>query len=71
MSRRNLLQSKKSPHNLKKQSKLKLTFSRVALDPRILDMTICIGAETSLEAQAEILQFLNKNNDVLLGTPLT
>jgi hypothetical protein len=34
-------------------------------------MTICIGAETSLEAQAEILQFLNKNNDVLLGTPLT
>jgi hypothetical protein len=40
--------------------------SRVALDPRIPDRTICFGAEMSTEEQAELLQFLEKNNDVFV-----
>jgi hypothetical protein len=48
----------------KKAIKAEGDFSRVALDPRILDRTACIGAEMSPEEQAELLQFLDKNNDV-------
>jgi hypothetical protein len=38
-------------------------FSRVALDPRIPNRTVCIGAEMSPEEKAELLQFLDKNSD--------
>jgi hypothetical protein len=34
------------------------------LDPRVPDRTICIGVEMSLEDQAKLLQFLDKNNDI-------
>jgi hypothetical protein len=36
----------------------------VALNPRIPDRTVCIGAEMSPEEQAELLQFLDENSDV-------
>jgi hypothetical protein len=39
-------------------------FTRVALDPRVPDGTMCIGAEMCPEEQAKLLQFLDKNNDV-------
>jgi hypothetical protein len=39
-------------------------FTRVALDPRVPDRTMCIGAEMSPEEQAKLLQFLDKNNVV-------
>jgi hypothetical protein len=39
-------------------------FARVALDPRVPDRTVCIGAEMTQEEKAELIQFLEKNNDV-------
>jgi hypothetical protein len=36
----------------------------VALDHGVLDRTVCIRAEMSPEEQAELLQFLDKTNDV-------
>jgi hypothetical protein len=36
----------------------------VTLDPRVPDRIMCMGAEMSLEEQAELLQFLDKNSDV-------
>jgi hypothetical protein len=36
----------------------------VALDPRVLDRTVCIRAEMSPKEQAELLQFLDKNSDI-------
>jgi hypothetical protein len=39
-------------------------FRRVALDPRVPDRNVCIGAEMSPEVQMELLQFLDKNSDV-------
>jgi hypothetical protein len=39
-------------------------FARVALDPRVLDGTICIRAEMSQEEQKELIQFLDRNSDV-------
>jgi hypothetical protein len=39
-------------------------FKRVALDPRVPNKAICIGTEMSPQEQAELLQFLDKNNDV-------
>jgi hypothetical protein len=36
----------------------------VALDPRVADRTMCIGAEMSPEEQAKLLQFLDKNSDI-------
>jgi hypothetical protein len=39
-------------------------FSRLALDPRVPDKTVCIVAEISPQEQAELLQFLDKNSDV-------
>jgi hypothetical protein len=38
-------------------------FTRVALNPRISDRTVCSRAEMSPEEQAKPLQFLDKNND--------
>jgi hypothetical protein len=34
------------------------------LDPRVPDRAMCIGAEVSQQEQAELLAFLDKNNDV-------
>jgi hypothetical protein len=48
----------------KKAIEAKGEFTKVPLDPRVLDITICIGAEMSPEEQAELLQFLDKNSDV-------
>jgi hypothetical protein len=48
----------------KKTIEAKGDFTRVALDPRVPDRTVCIGAEMSLEEQAKLMQFLEKNNDV-------
>jgi hypothetical protein len=39
-------------------------FRRVALDPRVPDRNVCIGAEMSPEVQMELLQFLDKNSDI-------
>jgi hypothetical protein len=39
-------------------------FTRLALDPGVPDMNVCIGAKISLQEQAELLQFLDKNSDV-------
>jgi hypothetical protein len=39
-------------------------FTSVALNPRVPDKTVYISSEMSLEEQAELLQFLNKNSDV-------
>jgi hypothetical protein len=49
---------------LKKAIKTKGNFTKVALDPRVPDRTVCIGAKMSPEEEAELMQFLNKNNDV-------
>jgi hypothetical protein len=38
--------------------------TRLTLDPRVPDKTVCINAEISLEEQAELLQFLDKNSDI-------
>jgi hypothetical protein len=38
----------------------------VALDPRVPDRTVCIGAEMSPEEQVKLLQFLDKNSDVFV-----
>jgi hypothetical protein len=40
----------------------------VALDPRVPDITVCIGAEMSPEEQVKLLQFLDKNNDVFASS---
>jgi hypothetical protein len=34
------------------------------------DRAICLGIETSLEEQVELLAFLDKNNDIFTGSPL-
>jgi hypothetical protein len=63
-------QSKQPPHKqeisieFKKAIKAKGDFTRLALDPRVLDKTVCIVAEISQQEQAELLQFLDKNSDV-------
>jgi hypothetical protein len=48
----------------KKEIEAEGDFTRVALDPRVQDRTMCIGAKMSPEEQAELLQFLDKNSDV-------
>jgi hypothetical protein len=39
-------------------------FTRVALDPRVPNRTVCIRAEMSPKEQAKLLQFLDQNSDV-------
>jgi hypothetical protein len=34
------------------------------------DRAICLGIETSLEEQVELLAFLDKNNDIFTWSPL-
>jgi hypothetical protein len=49
----------------KKAIKAAGDFKRVALDPRVPDKAVCIGTEMSPQEQAELLQFLDKNNDIV------
>jgi hypothetical protein len=39
-------------------------FKNVPLDSRVPDKVVCVSTETSLEEQAELLAFLDKNNDI-------
>jgi hypothetical protein len=48
----------------KKAIEAKGDFKRVALDLRVPDKAIRIGTEVRPQEQAELLQFLDKNNDV-------
>jgi hypothetical protein len=48
----------------KKATKAEGEFTKLPLDPRVPDRTVCVGSEMKLEEQAELLQFLDKNNDV-------
>jgi hypothetical protein len=50
----------------KKAIEAKGDFKKVALDPRIPDKAVCIGIETTLEEQAELLEFLDKNCDIFV-----
>jgi hypothetical protein len=49
----------------KKAIKAAGDFKIVALNPRIPDKAVCIGTEMSPQEQAELLQFLDKNNDIV------
>jgi hypothetical protein len=44
-------------------------FKMVPLDPRVLDKTVCIGAEASEEEKAKVLDFLDKRATYLHGLP--
>jgi hypothetical protein len=55
----------------KKAIKVEGDFTRLALDPIVPDKTMCIGAKISPQEQAELLEFLYKNCDVLIGPPPT
>jgi hypothetical protein len=58
------------PNNVEASTEFKKTieaygdFKKVALDPRVPDRVVCLGTEMCLEEQAELLAFLDKNNDV-------
>jgi hypothetical protein len=39
-------------------------FERVTLNPRVPGKAVCTGTEMSPQEQVELLQFLDKNNDV-------
>jgi hypothetical protein len=47
----------------KKAIEVEGEFTKVPLDPRVLDRTLCMRAEMSPEEQVELLHFLNKNSD--------
>jgi hypothetical protein len=55
---------KEAPAGYKKAIKAKGEFKKVPLDPRVPDRTVCIGTEVSQQEQAELLAFLDQNNDV-------
>jgi hypothetical protein len=48
----------------KKAIEVEGNFNRLALNPRVPDRTIFIDTKMSLEEQAKLLQFLDKNSDV-------
>jgi hypothetical protein len=56
---------------IKKAIEAEGDFTREALDPRVLDRTVCIGAKMGSEEQAKLLQFLDKNNDIFASLPQT
>jgi hypothetical protein len=56
----------KPRQNTRKPSKLRVSFKKVPLDPRVPDKAMCIGAEASQEEQVELLAFLDKNIDVFV-----
>jgi hypothetical protein len=49
---------------LKKVIEVKGDFKRVALNPRVSDKAVYISTKISPQEQAELLLFLDKNNDV-------
>jgi hypothetical protein len=53
-----------APTEHKKAIEAEGEFKKVPLDPRVPDRVVCIGAEASQQEQAELLAFLDKNNDV-------
>jgi hypothetical protein len=53
------------PVEFKKAIKAEGDFIKVPLDPKIPDRIVCIGAEMSPKELAELLQFLDKNSDIL------
>jgi hypothetical protein len=50
--------------NSKKPIEVEGDLNKLAIDPRVPDRTMCIGAKMSPEEQAELLQFLDKNSDI-------
>jgi hypothetical protein len=58
------LPKKEISPEFEKEIEAECDFTRLALDPRVPDRTVCIGAEISPKEQAELLQFLDKNSDV-------
>jgi hypothetical protein len=44
----------------------KCEIKRVPLDPRVLDKTVMISQDLSTSEEAELLSFLDKNNDVFM-----
>jgi hypothetical protein len=68
----NFLREKPEQHKIKpliecrKVIEAKDEFQKVPLDPRVPDKTICIGTETSQQDQADLLSFLDKNNDAFV-----
>jgi hypothetical protein len=53
-----------APVECKKVIKADGEFRKVSLDPRVPDRTMCLGTETCLEEQAELLAFLDKDRDI-------
>jgi hypothetical protein len=53
-----------APTECKKAIEAKGEFKKVPLDPRVPDITVCIGAEATHQEQVELLMFLDKNSDV-------
>jgi hypothetical protein len=47
-----------APVECKKAIELEGEFKKIPLDPRVLDRTVCIGAEASQHEHAELLAFL-------------
>jgi hypothetical protein len=54
------------PTEHKKAIKAEGEFKKVPIDPRVFDKAVCIDAEVSQKEQAELLAFLDKNNDVFV-----
>jgi hypothetical protein len=52
-----------TPPEFKKAIEAKGEFSKMPLDAKVSDRTVCVGANMSPEDQAELLQFLDKNSD--------
>jgi LAS superfamily LD-carboxypeptidase LdcB len=52
------------PTECRKVIKAEADFQKVSLDPRVPNKTVCIGIEANQHDQAELLSFLDKNNDV-------
>jgi hypothetical protein len=55
-----------APAEYKKAIEAEGRFKKDPLDPRVPDRVVCIGTEASQQEQAELLSFLDKNNDVFV-----
>jgi hypothetical protein len=60
--------STEAPVEFKKAIEADGDFRKLALDPRVPDRVVSIHVETSPEEQAELLTFLDKNNNVFAGS---
>jgi hypothetical protein len=58
------LSKQEASAELKKAIEAEGDFKKVALDPRVPDRAVCLSTEMSLQEQVELLQFLDKNNNV-------